>query len=57
MSSPLRIEYSEAFYHIMNSGNQKMKVFSSDADYKLFFKKLVSYAEIYQIEIKLRKSQ
>ena len=51
MSRPLRIEYPGACYHIMNRGNQRMDVFSSADDYKLFLDKLVYYAEIYQIEI------
>lgn len=32
MSRPLRIEYEDACYHVMNRGNQRRQVFYSDGE-------------------------
>ena len=51
MARPLRIEYSEACYHVINRGNRRAQVFFSDSDYTLFLAKLAEYAELYEIKI------
>ena len=40
MSRPLRIEYPGAWYHVMNRGRQREKVFSSSEDYEIFIEVL-----------------
>nr|WP_305137787.1 hypothetical protein [Pseudoalteromonas sp. TB13] len=37
MSRPLRIEYENAFYHVMNRGRGRENTFLSDDDFKHFF--------------------
>jgi REP-associated tyrosine transposase len=51
MSRPLRIEYPGAVYHIINRGNHQERIFSCDDDYRLFLKKLLLFAELFDIEI------
>ena len=36
MSRPLRIEYEDVFYHIMNRGRRRKKIFFCDNDYYCF---------------------
>ena len=36
MSRPLRIEYENAFYHVMNRGRGRENTFLSDDDFKYF---------------------
>ena len=36
MSRPLRIEYEDAFYHVMNRGRGRENTFLSDGDFKYF---------------------
>jgi len=36
MSRPLRIEYENAFYHVMNRGRGHENTFLSDDDFKYF---------------------
>ncbi len=51
MARPLRIEYSNACYHIINRGNRKEQIFFSDEDYLLFLEKLSEYTELYDVVI------
>lgn len=51
MSRPLRIEYPGAVYHIINRGNHRERVFFCDDDYRLFLKKLLLFAELFDVEI------
>ncbi|MDN3381684.1 hypothetical protein QL995_03190 [Pseudoalteromonas sp. APC 3358] len=37
MSRPLRIEYENSFYHVMNRGRGRENTFLSDDDLKHFF--------------------
>lgn len=52
MSRPLRIEYSGACYHIINRGNQRMRVYHADFHYKLFLEKLISFSEQYHVIVR-----
>ena len=36
MSRPLRIEYENAFYHVMNRGRGREKIFLNDNDFEYF---------------------
>ncbi len=36
MSRPLRIEYPDAWYHVMNRERRGEDIFSADGDYDLF---------------------
>ena len=51
MARPLRIEYENACYHVINRGNRKERVFVEDADFDLFLVKLAEYAELYDVEV------
>jgi putative transposase len=44
MARPLRIQYSGAFYHVTARGNEKKRIFFSNADYEKF-KYYVSMAQ------------
>ena len=51
MSRPLRIEYPGAWYHVMNRGRHKEKVFLQDGDYRYFISLLKDTSELYYISI------
>lgn len=51
MARPLRIEYPGAWYHILNRGRRREKVFFSQDDYKEFLKLLGECTELFNIEI------
>lgn len=51
MSRPLRIEYSGAWYHIMNRGRRGEKVFSDGRDYEAFLVLLQETAEIFHLRV------
>ena len=36
MARPLRIEYPNAFYHLISRGNERKVIFQSNEDYELF---------------------
>ncbi len=36
MSRPLRIEFSDAFYHVMNRGRGYQDIFQNEEDFELF---------------------
>ena len=36
MARPLRVEYEGAFYHITARGNERKRIFFSNADYEKF---------------------
>lgn len=46
MSRPLRIEYPDAWYHVMNRGRRSEKIFLVDADRKGFIKVLQEATEL-----------
>jgi len=51
MSRPLRIEYPDAWYHIMNRGRRREEIFTEINDYRLFIKILKESAELFTIKI------
>lgn len=51
MARPLRIEYPDAWYHVLNRGRRREKIFFSDNDYKLFFKILDDCHKLFNLEI------
>lgn len=51
MARPLRIEYENAFYHVISRGERRENIFNSDADRDKFLEKLAQTAEKYQLVI------
>lgn len=51
MSRPLRIEYPNAWYHIMNRGRRSEKIFNDRHDYKLFIELLKETIEKWNLRI------
>ena len=51
MSRPLRIEYPDACYHIMNRGRRSENIFSDEKDYILFTELLKETSEMWTIRI------
>ncbi len=51
MSRPLRIEYPGAWYHVMNRGAGRQRVFHSDRSREIFLTLLGEVSQLYSIEI------
>ncbi len=51
MSSPLRIEFPDAIYHVMNRGIARRKIFIETADYEDFLKTIAETYELRGIEV------
>jgi len=51
MARPLRIEYPGAYYHVINRGNQRNRVFYSDKDYERFLDRLRESADIFDVRV------
>ncbi len=51
MPRPLRIEYPDAWYHIMNRGRRSENIFSDEKDYILFTELLKETSEMWNIRI------
>ena len=51
MSRPLRIEYPGAWYHVMNRGRRREKIFLSRADYELFINVLQETSEAWNLQV------
>lgn len=51
MARPLRVEYKDACYHIINRGNRCEVVFNDGSDCELFLEKLVEFSELYDVII------
>ncbi|HOP31679.1 MAG TPA: transposase [Spirochaetota bacterium] len=51
MSRPLRIEYPDAWYHIMNRGRRHEPVFEDKDDYAMFLALLQETIEIFHIKV------
>jgi len=51
MPRPLRIEYTDAYYHVMNRGNRREDIFLTDQDRKVFLEGLADSCEIYHIKL------
>jgi putative transposase len=47
MARPLRLEYSGAIYHLTSRGNDRQKVFFTDADRELFLNTLAGVVRRY----------
>jgi len=51
MSRPLRIEYPDAWYHVMNRGRRGEEIYLHDKDYRLFLKCLEEAVELWKVNI------
>ena len=51
MSRPLRIEYENAFYHVMNRGRGRENIFLSDNDFKYFLHCIEQASLRFNIEV------
>jgi len=49
MSRPLRIEYPDAWYHVMNRGRRAEKIFVDQDDYKMFLNLLQETVQMWNI--------
>jgi putative transposase len=50
MARPLRIEYPGAWYHVLNRGRRREKVFFDDADYRFFLRLLGKCRQRFNVE-------
>lgn len=51
MARPLKIEYKGAWYHVMNHGVTRQKIFKTEQHYKLFLQLLAEVHRHFQVEI------
>jgi len=51
MSRPLRIEYPDAWYHVMNRGGRYSSIFEDKSDYSVFLGLLQETIDIFHIKI------
>ena len=51
MARPLRIQYPDAYYHVMNRGNRREDIFVTDQDRKVFLDALADSCETYQVKL------
>ncbi|NOY52707.1 MAG: transposase [Deltaproteobacteria bacterium] len=51
MSRPLRVEYPGAWYHVMNRGRRREKVFLSDSDYLGFLEILRDTSKMWNLKV------
>ena len=51
MSRPLRIEYPDAWYHVMNRGRRGEEIFSDKKDYEAFINLLKETAELWNVKV------
>ncbi len=51
MSRPLRIEYPNAWYHVMNRGRRREEIYFTDADRDFFMKLLGKCVTLYKLEV------
>jgi len=51
MARPLRIEYPDAWYHVMNRGRRGEDIYSDQKDYGLFLSVLQESAELFDIRV------
>jgi len=51
MSRPLRIQYPDAWYHVMNRGRRDEEVFEGNNDYNAFIELLKDIVEDYRVNI------
>jgi REP-associated tyrosine transposase len=51
MSRPLRIEYPDAWYHVMNSGRREESVFRQKEDYLAFIELLKDTVDMWNLRV------
>jgi len=51
MSRPLRIEFPGAWYHVMNRGRRREKIFHVDGDREEFIKVLRETIELWNLQV------
>jgi len=51
MSRPLRIEYPDAWYHVMNRGRRGENIFADSDDYKVFIALLQETSEMFNFQV------
>jgi REP element-mobilizing transposase RayT len=51
MARPLRIQYPDAYYHVMNRGNRREDIFITDQDRQVILDALADSCEIYHIKL------
>jgi putative transposase len=51
MARPLRIEYPNAWYHVINRGRHRNKIFFSDEDYQIFLDLLGRCHTLFELDI------
>jgi REP element-mobilizing transposase RayT len=51
MSRPLRIQYPDAWYHLMNRGRRGEKIFETKEDYWSFVDLLEELNEVFNVKI------
>ena len=51
MARPLRIEYPDAWYHVMNRGRRGEAIFADGSDYTMFTELLQETSEMWNIQI------
>jgi len=51
MSRPLRIQFPDAWYHVMNRGRRGEKIFSTKEDYWSFIDLLKELAEVFNVKV------
>ena len=51
MSRPLRIQYPDAWYHVMNHGRRSEKIFETNKDYWSFVDLLEELHEVFNVKI------
>ncbi len=51
MARPLRIEYPGAWYHVLNRGRRKEKVFFQESDYPMFMDILEESTDVFNLEV------
>ena len=51
MSRPLRIQYPDAWYHVMNRGRRSEEIFTGKTDYNAFIELLKELVEDYNVKI------
>ena len=51
MSRPLRIQYPDAWYHVMNRGRRREDIFKGKKDYNAFIDLLKELVDDYNVKI------
>ena len=49
MARPLRVEYPDAYYHVINRGNYREKIYLNDRDKEKFIEYLEKAAERFSV--------